>query len=160
ITDDGSPASNHQATKSHLVTLLDVAGISYRAYAEGISGSNCPLSAQGLYAPKHVPFVYFDDVTDGTSSTSTNCIQHVRPYAELAGDLASGKVARYNFITPNLCDDMHDVIGCPTLDSTKNGDTWLSTEVPKIMSSNAYKTGGAIFITWDESEGGDAPIGM
>jgi hypothetical protein len=104
--------------------------------------------------------LFFDDVTNNNSSTSAKCIQHVRPYAELAGDLASGKVAHYNFITPNLCHDMHDLIGCGSFDEVKNGDSWLSTEVPMIMASNAFKSGGAIFITWDESEGGDVPIGM
>jgi hypothetical protein len=28
------------------------------------------------------------------------------------------------------------------------------------MASAAYKNGGAIFITWDESEGAEVPIGM
>jgi hypothetical protein len=160
VTNDNDPSSNHQSTTSHLVTLLDAAGISWKSYAEGISGKSCPLSSTGLYAPKHVPFVFFDDVTNKNSTTSTNCIQHIRPYSELAGDLSSGNVARYNFITPDLCDDMHNTLGCASLDSVKNGDKWLSTEVPKIMASSAYKAGGAIFITWDESEGGDFPIGM
>jgi hypothetical protein len=68
-------------------------------------------------------------------------------------------VAQYNFITPNLCNDMHDSCA-PTSDAIKQGDTWLSTEVPRIQASQAYKNGGAIFITWDESEGGEYPIGM
>jgi hypothetical protein len=160
VRDDGDPSSNHQSTTSHLVTLLEAAGVSWKEYAEGISGKSCPLSSSGKYAPKHVPFVFFDDVTNKNSSSAARCIAHVRPYSELAADLASGAVAHYNFITPDLCDDMHDSFGCPSFDSTKNGDTWLSKEVPKIMASNAYKKGGAIFITWDESEGGDAPIGM
>ena len=42
----------------------------------------------------------------------------------------------------------------------KNGDTWLSKELPKIFASAAYQQGGAVFITWDESERGDFPIGM
>ena len=32
----------------------------------------------------------------------------MRPYTELATDLANHTVAHYNFITPNLCNDMHD----------------------------------------------------
>jgi hypothetical protein len=45
--------------------------------------------------------------------------------------------------------------------SVATGDTWLSNEIPKIMSSAAYKNGGAIFITWDEGENdSDGPIGM
>lgn len=55
---------------------------------------------------------------------------------------------------------MHDTDGCPTQDAVKNGDTWLSEQVPIIMGSSAYQQGGVIFITWDESENGDHPIGM
>ena len=160
VTNDGAPSSNHQSTKSHLSTQLDAAGISWRAYAEGIDGTSCPLSASGKYAPKHVPFVFFDDVTNGDSKTSATCIAHVRPYDELASDLTHGTVARYNFITPDLCNDMHDSSGCATTNAVKNGDTWLSQELPKIFASSAYKKGGAVFVTWDESEGGDFPIGM
>jgi len=42
----------------------------------------------------------------------------------------------------------------------RNGDTWLSNEVPRILASQAYQAGGVLFITWDESEAGDHPIGL
>src|SRR5437870_822730 len=87
------------------------------------------------------------------------CIAHVRPYAELEADLNAGTVARYNFITPNVCDDMHSSCA-PLNDRVKQGDMWLSTEVPKILASQAYADDGALFITWDEAETGDGPIGM
>jgi|GEM_PF-589473 len=156
ITTDSLPSTNHQATTSHLVTQLEAAGVTWKAYAEGITGSTCPVSNSGLYAPKHVPFVFFDDVRTNAS----RCTSHVRPFAELATDLANGNVARYNFITPDLCDDMHDSTGCATTDALANGDTWLSAHLPTIFGSTAYKQGGAVFVTWDESEGGDLPIGM
>ena len=104
--------------------------------------------------------VFFDDVTNSNNSASANCIAHVRPYTQLATDLQSNQAARYNFITPDLCDDMHNSTGCASSDSVKNGDTWLSQNVPAILSSAAYRNGGALFITWDESEQGDHPIGM
>ncbi|HET7872196.1 MAG TPA: hypothetical protein VFL42_06770, partial [Terriglobales bacterium] len=31
---------------------------------------------------------------------------------------------------------------------------------PKIMVSSAFQNNGALFITWDEAENGDGPIGM
>ncbi len=161
ITDDSDPSANHQATTDHLVTYLQKAGVTWRSYQENISGTTCPVSSSGLYGAKHNPMVYFDDVAGNPpDSKSQNCIDHVRPYTELATDLQADKVAQYDFITPNLCHDMHNASGCATGDQVKNGDTWLSTEVPKILASNAYKNGGALFITWDESEGGEFPIGM
>jgi len=159
IFDDNDPASNHFSTKQHLVTLLSNAGISWKSYQEGITGNDCPLTENGMYAPKHNPMIFFDDVTGGNDPNSTTCIAHIRPYSELPTDLQKNGQARYNFITPNLCDDMHDT--CPPFnDSVKQGDSWLQQNLPAILNSQAYQSGGIVFITWDEGEGGDGPIGM
>jgi hypothetical protein len=160
IDNDDPPVNNHQSSTEHLVTYFEKAGITWKAYQEGISGKVCPLKSTGLYAPKHNPMVFFDDVTDNNNPNSTYCIAHERPFTELQPDLTNGSVAQYNFITPNLCDDMHNTDGCATQDSVNNGDTWLSEQVPMILASNAYQQGGVIFITWDESENGDHPVGM
>ena len=159
VTNDNNPSSNSQTTTAHLVTQLTAAGHSWKAYQEDISGTVCPLVAVNKYAPKHCPMVFFTDVTDNNSTTSANCIAHIRPYTELAADLAANTTADYNFITPNLCDDMHDTCA-PTSNAIKQGDTWLSTEVPKIQASSAYKNGAVILITWDEAGTGDGPIGL
>jgi hypothetical protein len=119
----------------------------------------CPLTSEGLYGAKHNPMVYFDDVTNNNNPDSAYCIAHVRPYSELATDLQQNTQARYNFITPDLCNDMHNTCA-PLNDSIKQGDTWLSQNIPVILNSQAYQNGGIIFITWDEGEGGDGPIGM
>jgi phosphatidylinositol-3-phosphatase len=154
VTDDGDPFSDGQKTTQHLVTQLTLAGKTWKAYQEDIGGTTCPLSDVNDYAVKHDPFVYFEDVTNNNNSKSQTCIAHVRPYTELAADLQNNRVANYNFITPNLCNDMHDC-------DVSVGDSWLSTEIPKIMNSAAYRNGGAIFITWDEGENdSDGPIGM
>ena len=159
VFNDLPPSINHLSSKAHLVTQLEKAGRSWKAYQEDISGMDCPLVGVGNYAPKHNPMIFFDDVTDGTSATSAHCIKHVRPYTELAADLTGDKVSDYNFITPNLCNDTHD--SCPPQnDPIKQGDDWLKAEVPKILASKAYTDGAVILITWDESELGDFPIGM
>ncbi len=121
----------------------------------------CPLTPVGHYAPKHNPFVFFDDSTGNRTASDPYCIAHNRPMTELNTDLTANTVARYNFLTPNLCNDMHDSCS-PTNDNIRQGDNWLASTVPLIMASTAYQNGGAIFITWDESEGGppDVPIGM
>ncbi len=159
ILNDAEPAQNHQSTTSHLTTLLDAAGLSWRAYQEDIGGTVCPISSQGLYAAKHNPMVFFDDVTGTNDPNSAYCIAHQRPYTEIDADLTNDTVARYNFITPNLCNDMHNSCA-PLLNAVAQGDAWLSTEVPKILQSAAYQNDGALFITWDEGSGGDGPIGM
>jgi len=153
-TDHSPSAKNSSSSTDHLTSYMEKAGISWKSYQEGISGNDCPLKQDGLYAPKHNPMIFFQDVTDNNSATSAYCIKHVRPFSDLATDLQSNTVASYNFLTPNLCNDMHDS-GCD-----KRPDTWLSREIPKIMASAAYKDNGAIFVTWDEGGDGNNPIGM
>ena len=161
ITNDDSPAINHQSSTRHLVTLLYQKGIPWKSYQEDISGTVCPLTARGLYAPKHNPMVFFDDVTDTNNPHSTYCIEHIRPFSELATDLKHNAVAGYNFITPNLCHDMHGNWRCFFSNRIRNGDNWLAKNVPLILNSPAYTAGGILFITWDEgSEGSDGPIGL
>lgn len=153
------PCVNSQSTTQHLVSFLQQKGITWKTYQEDVSGTDCPLVSSGEYAVKHNPFVYFDDVTSNQNPNSANCIAHVRPFTELAHDLATNNVAQYNFITPNLCNDMHD--SCqPLQDPIKQGDTWLANNLPMILTSSAYQNGGAVFITWDEAATGDGPIGM
>jgi len=166
ITDDGEPSANHQATTDHLTTQLEKAGISWKAYVEDISGKNCPLASTGLFATKHTPQLFFDDVTGTNNANSQHCIDHIRPYTELKGDLMNNKVPQYVFITPNLCDDMHGEITGFTCnmfitDLIAKGDTWLSTNIPMIKGSSAYTNGGVIFVLWDEGDNSsDGPIGL
>lgn len=159
ILDDNPPSVNSQTTTQHLVSLLQQKGITWKAYQEDISGTDCPLMSSGEYAVKHNPFAYFADITNNQNPNSANCIAHIRPFTELAHDLTTNNVAQYNFITPNLCDDMHD--SCqPFLDPIRQGDIWLANNVPMILTSSAYQAGGAMFLTWDEAATSDGPIGM
>ncbi len=148
-----APPSQYPLSGDHLTAQLEKAGISWRSYQEDISGTACPLTSAGTYTTDHDPMVYFADVTNGQQSNSITCISHVRPYSEFADDLANNSVARYNFISPNLCHSMHDC-------GVDAGDAWLSTEVPKILASAAYKNGGLLLITFDESEADNKPIGL
>jgi hypothetical protein len=159
VWDDGGPSS-HVLNVQHLTGLMEKAGVTWKSYQEDIPGTNCPLDPVNKYFPKHNPMIYFTDINGNLNYNSTECISHVRPYTELVNDLETGNVAQYNFITPNICDDMHDNSGCQTSDAIKNGDTWLAQNVPQILGSAAYRNGGALFVTWDESEGGDVPIGF
>jgi hypothetical protein len=170
VTNDNDPSSNHQSTTNHLVTYLDKVNVTWKSYQEDIPGTECPLTGTGKYAPKHNPNVFFDDSTGTNNASYQYCIDHNRPLTELDTDLSQGTVAQYNFVTPNMCNDMHDSCA-PQNDSIKQGDDWLATWIPKIMASQAYKNNGAILVTFDEAEstilGGNAccilancPIGL
>jgi hypothetical protein len=155
-TDNNSSSSNSTNSVAHLATLLSGHGLSWKGYQENMSAGTCPISSSGQYAAKHNPFVFFQDISGNPPlANNANCASHysVLTAATLQNDLNSGNVASYNFLTPNLCNDMHDC-------SVATGDTWLSTYIPIIMNSALYKKDGAIFITWDEGGSGNNPIGM
>jgi hypothetical protein len=144
----------------HLTTYLEQTGLTWKAYAEDITPGLCPTYNVHGYAVRHDPFVYFEDVAGNPPDPmNAHCIQHVRPYAELAEDLRSGAVARYNFIVPSLCDSGHDSCA-PPRDRVRQADDFLARELPGLMASPAYQDGGLILITWDEGAGGDQPIGL
>jgi hypothetical protein len=96
-------------------------------------------------------------MTGALDPANAYCIAHNRPYTELATDLAATTTARYNFLTPNLCNDGHDSCA-PTSDQVKQMDDWLAAEVPRILASEAYKDHGVLFIVWDEGFLG--PMGL
>ena len=146
--------SNSTGSTAHLVTQIKNArhGVSWRSYQEGLNSTTgaCPVTSNGLYNPKHNPFVFFKDVAgDPPSATNAYCASHHRPYSGFSGDLAANDVASYTFITPDLCNDMHGASGCPDPNAIRAGDKWLSTELPRVIDwVNANS--GVIFLTWDE----------
>jgi hypothetical protein len=116
-------------------------GESWKAYEESMP-SNCFKTDSGEYAVRHDPPPYY--------TTLAGCATLDVPYPKLASDLSSGKLPAFSFVTPNLIDDMHD-------GTVKQGDTWLSNNLPVILASSAYKSGSlAVVITWDEGEGGSS----
>jgi hypothetical protein len=157
FTGDGDPTSSNSTTSTaHLVTQINGAtsGVTWRTYQEGLSTSTgaCPIHSSGLYAAKHDPFVFFKDVSGSPPSASnTYCSAHHRAYTSFATDLAAGDVASYTFITPNLCHDMHGASGCPSTNEITQGDTWLSTELPRIITY-AHANAGVVFVVWDEGD--------
>ena len=130
ITDDNLPSSHPLAAAS----IFSQAGTGWRSLEESMP-SNCDLTNSGEYAARHNPAVYYTGIRTACASLDV-------PLASTP-DVS----ARFTFVTPNLCDDMHDC-------SVATGDSWLSTFLPKILGSSAYKAGGtAVFITWDEDNG-------
>jgi hypothetical protein len=93
-----------------------------------------------LYRQKHNPFIYFDSIRTNT----TRCDKIV-PLTQLDTDLQNDTVPEYTWITPNMCNDMHDC-------SVSTGDTWLKIWVGKILASPAWQQNGVLFITFDEGK--------
>jgi len=138
IINDNDPNANVPlATHENLAYQLDAKGVKWRAYMESM-GAPCKMESEGLYSAHHDPFLYYTDVTK-----SGTCAEHVVDFDEnFDADLAAGTY-KYMWITPNMCNDMHNC-------AASVSDKWLEGVVTKIMASDAYKNGGAIFITFDE----------
>jgi hypothetical protein len=116
-------------------------------------------STQYNYAAKHNPQVFFTDTNGGDNLASTNPLsRHYAPLQQLAFDLAEGRVADYNWITPDQYNEMHSGLSAGFAGLTgdaaniKLGDNTVSRLVPLIMASKAYEDGGVIILWWDESE--------
>jgi hypothetical protein len=139
ITDD----TGHRIPGTdNLFAQMDAAGIAWKAYAEGARGP-CDASSHGVYLERHVPALYYDSVRGDPGF----CAAHVVPFAPaFAGDIA-GATPRYVFVTPDAIHDMHD-------GTIAQGDAWLAQTVPGILASAAYRRGGALFVIWDEGDGG------
>ena len=141
VQDDGSPA-RHPIHADNLFRQARTAGLDSKSYEDAMDAP-CSLASSGTYAVKHNPAAYYTNVR-------ADCGGQDIPLGSTP-DIGS----RFTFVTPNLCNDMHDC-------SVSTGDSWLSSFLPKILSSSAYTGGGtAVFITWDEddnSAGNSVPL--
>jgi phosphatidylinositol-3-phosphatase len=137
ISDDGPPSQ-------HPLAVASIFGqVQSKSYQESMP-SNCLHSDSGNYVVKHNPEAYYtlvaadcqvNDVPMGSTSAG----------AFLNG-LNSG-LPRFSFVTPNLCNDMHDC-------SIGTGDSWLAAWLPRVFQSADYTSGHlAVFVTFDEDDG-------
>lgn len=129
---------------------LSAAHLSWGAYFEGVP-SACylpPYADSPLYAGKHNPFRYYDDIR-----SSRSLCDHLQPYGRLSRALrsATSTIPQFVWVTPNLCDDGHN---CPPTTAA----TWLDGFVSLVVHSAAWRQRSALFVTWDESESG-GPMG-
>ena len=125
---------------TNIADQVESSGRSWKAYLESMP-SSCYVGDAYPYMQKHNPFIYYNDVR----TNAARCAEHVVPFTQLSTDLVNGTVPNLAWITPNMCNDMHDC-------SIATGDAWLANVVPGILASSAFQNGGVLFITWDEGE--------
>lgn len=138
IVDNGT----HDVMGPTIFDQLEAAGRSWRVYAEnvppgcftGASADGGP-DGPGQYVRKHNPAISFTGIS-GSIERCAN-IQDLGALDPAAADL--------EIIVPNMCHGMHDC-------SVAEGDAWLRQVVPTIIESPAFRSGGALFITFDESD--------
>lgn len=135
ITDDTCPPPGSPFTAANLGSECEAAGVTWKSYCENLPavGSTVCSSADNLYRRKHHACPDFSN------------LNHMRecPYTQLAADIATGSLPALAFVAPNMCDDMHDC-------STTIGDTWLSNNLPAMISAVGPR--GLVILTWDEDD--------
>lgn len=121
---------------SGLADQLSAAGIAWRAYMEDMPTPCYRGASYRGYAKKHDPFLYYT----GVSGHASRCA-NVVPFGELANALRAGGLSTFTWITPNLCDDMHDC-------SVATGDRFLGRLVPSLLAGLGPH--GLLTLVWDE----------
>lgn len=120
----------------NLVDQLDAAHISWKAYAEGMPSPCYAGPRVGSYVERHNPFLSYADIRNHPRRCA-----NVVPLTQLHHDLRDAALPRFAWITPNLCDDMHNC-------GVAAGDAFLRRVLPSLL--NAVGPRGAVIITWDE----------
>ncbi|NVM99929.1 alkaline phosphatase family protein [Arthrobacter sp. SDTb3-6] len=169
---DATPAANGQVKSGHgcvfpqfvptLAGQLTAKKLTWKGYMQDMGNipsreqATCGIPSLGTdsadetqgaaegdnYAARHNPFIYFSSVRDTPA-----CAANVRPLGQLTEDLKSAATTpNFAFISPSLCDDGHNECSAP-----RTPDAWLSTWIPRIQASPAYKD-SAIVIMADEAK--------
>jgi hypothetical protein len=136
VVNDNCPVSFKVAS---LGSELLKAKISFTGYAEsmphnGFTGCQAvpdSLPSGWLYMRKHVPWTDFPKVPKSVSLVYRHPLK--------------APPSRFVWITPNMCNDMHDC-------SVATGDAWASQNLPDLINWDVAND-GVLIITWDENDG-------
>jgi hypothetical protein len=142
IKDDRDPSS-HPLSVPSIFTQVGPNG--WKALEEDMP-SNCSQQSSDTYAVRHNPAAYYTNL-------ALACARNDVPLGP-----TPNISARFTFITPNLCHDMHS---CPTQSDSdsevRTGDSWLASFMPKLLSTPQYRAGTTVvFLTWDEDDSSPA----
>jgi phosphatidylinositol-3-phosphatase len=124
----------HVLPAGGLGAQLTEAGVTWRAYMEGLTSAGC-LGSPYPYALKHNPFAYYG------GSCPANVVGLDALDADLARDTPS-----FVWITPGLCHDGHDC-------ALTEAGAWLEDLVGRIVTSSVWRDRAALFVVWDEGDG-------
>jgi phosphatidylinositol-3-phosphatase len=135
ITSDSCP---HTFASGNLGAQLLRAGRTFKGYAESMPSDGYTGCTSGtLFARKHTPWIDFSTVPAADSVRFSQFPQ---------GNFAA--LPTVSFVTPNLCNDMHDC-------SVAVGDAWLKTNM-SAYATWAKTHNSLLIVTFDEAENGVA----
>ncbi len=143
-----SDCSTCWVNSPNLADQIESAGLTWRTYQESMP-SPCDSSDNSLYAHRHDPFIYFDDIR----TNAARCQKDIVPLTALDSDLAKNTLPNFSLVVPNLCNSSHNCALGVT-------DAWLNTWVTKVMASQAYDQHTLIVVTWDEGQSNQTCCGF
>lgn len=130
--------SRHTLDVRHIGDLVEEAGLTWRAYAEGYPG-NCDLrSSDGPYARKHVPFLSYANV----QSDPVRCAQVVNA-SQFEADIVGGTLPAFAFYTPDNRNNGHDT-------GVDFADAWLAGWLGPLLADPRLMDGTLLIVTFDE----------
>jgi hypothetical protein len=118
-------------------------GRSFKGYAEGLPAiGDESVAAPPHYARKHVPWISFKNVPNGTTVDTSSNLR----FADFPTDY--NRLPTVAIVIPNLVNDMHD--GNPR-DSIKTGDAWLRQHFDGYYQW-ARSHNSLLIVTFDEND--------
>jgi phosphatidylinositol-3-phosphatase len=130
-------------TDDNIFRELNLAGLSWKVYADSLPSVGFMGSSSGYYVKRHNPAPWYSDVANSTTEQ-----QKMVPFTQFALDLAANALPNYSIVVPNLMNDAHD--GTPAM-----ADAWLRENIGPLLSSSYFTAGGngVMFITFDNGDG-------
>jgi len=113
----------------------------------------CAGATSGQYKTGHNPAVWFTDLASAASGGDGSCAVDDLPFSTSTFDPAT--LADFTWITPNRCDDMDWMSGCPEPKANRvaYGDAWLQGVLGTIFQSSDYQQGQTLVLEmWDEGQ--------
>ncbi len=127
-------------------------GLSFKGYSEDLPEDGSTVSFSGHYARKHVPWISFGNIPNGTNPDSSCNLR----FDEFSKDFS--RLPTVAIVVPNLVHDMHD----PASDiatSVRNGDDWLKTNIgPYYEWAKSHNS--LLIVTFDENADSSGYTGL
>ena len=125
-------------------------GHSFAGYSESLPSKGSTTPQSGHYARKHVSWIAFSNIPEGTSGSASSNLR----FEDFPADFS--KLPTVSFVIPNLIHDMHD--GAPP-SSIRAGDEWLRKYIDPYYQW-AKEHNSLLIITFDEDARARYPGGL
>ncbi len=145
--------SAYPFTTANLGRQLIAKGLSFKGYAESLPAIGFSGDDKGLYARKHVPWISFANVPNGTTLATSSNLR----FADFPRDPADyHTLPTVAFVIPNLGNDMHNG---PRVKSIPAGDAWLRQYIDPYYQW-AKQHNSLLVLTFDETEDRGGHFGL